>query len=672
MKKRDYLLFVGLLFLLGCTRKKNLTNTVVTTDSLAMYFAKANDNKFSQKARIAFNQKALAIVTGQQKDSLYIKNLFKLADIYYNMQAMEDYKNISKLIEQKAIISNDSANLAKAYRFLGDYYRSQSINDSAYLYYFKAEKGYMTLNDKENVGRMYLNKAYIQYNEGDLLGCETSGFKALEFFRDIKDKEIVYEAYNTLGIVFNELHEYDKAIEYHMKALDIVDRNKISSTIQPKATSINNLGVVYRNMNKNKEATFYFKEGLKEEGLYVEKLSVYAMLLDNLAYSQFKLKNNSQLPTLFYKSLSIRDSLQIIPGIVINKLHLSEYYAEQKDRAKAVQLAQEAYTVAKHKGVDAKDVLLSLKQLLAVHPAEASLYWSEYITISDSIQHAERKIRDKLGCITFETEELVIEKEKLAEQNKMIMLWSGILVFIGSLLSVIGYQHFKNKKLQLKEEQRKVNEEIYTLLLSQQSKIEEVRQAEKKRIAQELHDGILGRLFGVRMFLDGLNKKEGEQAIESRASYILELQDIERDLREISHHLNREKDMVINNFVAIMEDLIEEQRSIMDISITFNPDFSIQWEVESNLIKINLYRIVQESFQNINKYAQAKNIAITIGRTAMGLQLTIEDDGVGFDMSRKTKGIGLQNMKSRAASMGGILEVTSVKGKGTKIEVIIR
>jgi signal transduction histidine kinase len=78
-------------------------------------------------------------------------------------------------------------------------------------------------------------------------------------------------------------------------------------------------------------------------------------------------------------------------------------------------------------------------------------------------------------------------------------------------------------------------------------------------VAQELHDGVLGRMFGVRMNLDSLNKFHDELAMDQRNSYLSELKNIEQDIREISH-LNRGKSELINNFVAIVDNLLEEQR----------------------------------------------------------------------------------------------------------------
>jgi signal transduction histidine kinase len=74
-------------------------------------------------------------------------------------------------------------------------------------------------------------------------------------------------------------------------------------------------------------------------------------------------------------------------------------------------------------------------------------------------------------------------------------------------------------------------------MISQQNTIETSR-LRRKRVAQELHD-VLGRMFGVRMNLDSLNKFQDDQAISQRDSYLSELKNIEQDIREISHDLNR-------------------------------------------------------------------------------------------------------------------------------------
>ncbi|HTG65692.1 MAG TPA: ATP-binding protein, partial [Flavobacterium sp.] len=100
-------------------------------------------------------------------------------------------------------------------------------------------------------------------------------------------------------------------------------------------------------------------------------------------------------------------------------------------------------------------------------------------------------------------------------------------------------------------------------------------------------------------------------------------------------------------------------------------DSSIKWDLAVNSVKINLYRIIQESLQNINKYANATNVKVELKKQENNVILTITDDGVGFNVNLKKKGIGLQNMISRAKECNGDFNVKSKKGEGTTITVAI-
>lgn len=188
-------------------------------------------------------------------------------------------------------------------------------------------------------------------------------------------------------------------------------------------------------------------------------------------------------------------------------------------------------------------------------------------------------------------------------------------------------------------------------------------------MAQELHDGVLGRIFGVRMNLDSLNGFNDDMAVQQRNSYLSELKNIEQDIREISHDLSKEKSDLINNFVAIIENLFEEQRKTYRTLLTTTIDSSIKWEIVTNSVKINLYRIVQESLQNINKYAFANAINIKFIKVNDQIVLTISDDGVGFDTKAKSKGIGLQNIYSRTKDCNGKIVIESNRKQGTSIVI---
>ena len=670
MKNSHYIVLLLIIAFFACNKKNEAIQTDTTSeDSLSTYLSKANDFNSPQKIRQDYVQKALAIIIDQPNDSMNRVNLFRVANRYYNINNWKEYKKTVQIVLENSIISNDTINVAKAYTYLGDYYGSQGVSDSSFMYYFKAEKIYLQRNDNYNLARARLNKALLQFNESDLLGCEISVFKALRVIKNENANDIEYESYNLLGIVYNEIGEYDKALEFHKKA----SASKYSETspveFQSKATSLNNIGCVYQNLNKHKMAIPYFQKSLEHTNdLIVYKPSVYAMILDNLAFSRYKINDSKKLPDLFYESLKIRDSLQLTSGIIISKIHLSEYFASKKDTVKATQYSNEALATARNSN-NARNVLLPLKQLAVIEPKKAAIYNKEYIHINDSLQKADRNIADKFSRIEYETDEIKQENTDLTTQNRNLVYVFGSILILGMFLYIIKAQKAKNRELLFKQEQQKVNEEIYNLMISQQSNVETIRIKEKKRVAQELHDGVLGRMFGVRMNLDSLNKIHNESASHQRDSYLTELKNIEQDIREISHDLNREKSELINNFVAIVDNLFEDQKKTFKSKLVSSIDSNIKWESMSNANKINLYRIIQESLQNINKYANASTVTVEFKKEFDNLFLQISDDGIGFNVNKAKKGIGLQNMLSRINECNGIFEIKSRKGEGTIITV---
>ncbi|WP_197086313.1 sensor histidine kinase [Sphingobacterium sp. IITKGP-BTPF85] len=72
---------------------------------------------------------------------------------------------------------------------------------------------------------------------------------------------------------------------------------------------------------------------------------------------------------------------------------------------------------------------------------------------------------------------------------------------------------------------------------------------------------------------------------------------------------------------------------------------------------------------NVIKYAQANNVIVQISQNDNLLNLTIEDDGVGFDKNQITKGLGLKNIENRVQLINGTVDITSAKGEGTTINV---
>ncbi|RTY84066.1 tetratricopeptide repeat-containing sensor histidine kinase [Flavobacterium sp. ZB4P23] len=665
-------MYTTLLFIFlfcGCTQKNTPNKiTLDSKDSLSTYFLLSNDFDLPSEQREKYVKKALQVITPQENDSLYRVNLFKIANRYYNLANWKEYIRTVRLVLEKAEMKQDAFSMAKGNNYLGDYYDSQGIPDSSFFYYNKAEKMYFELNDNYNVAKTIIIKANLQFNQNDLLGSEKAASKALKIIKNTDQSDILYEAYNLLGLIYNELEDYKNAMRYHNRALASIDDELMASFYQPKATSYNNIGYLHLKTQDYKQAKIYFQKGLDQKNVFKDKPSLYAMLLNNLAYSKFKLNEKEGLPGLFFRSLKIRDGLQLTTGVIASKINLSEYFISKNETLRASQFAKQALELSK-KTNNYRNVLNSLKQLSIIEPQNAVVYGNEYIQVSEKLQKSERKMGNKFTRIEYETEEIKNENKDLVQQNRnLVYIFSG-LAMLGLFSFVIRTQKAKNRELLFKQQQQMANEEIYNLMITQQNTIEINRIKEKKRVARELHDGVLGRMFGVRINLDSLNKIVDGTAVEKRNNYLIELKNIEQDIREISHDLNREKSELINNFVAIVNNLFEDQKKTHKSKLISSIDPAIKWELVSNSLKINLYRILQEALQNSNKYANANTIKIELRKEEDHLILKISDNGVGFNIKTAKKGIGLQNILFRTKECDGIFDIQSSKKGGTIITV---
>lgn len=671
MKRYFPILLFLLLIFSGCTQKKKSKELTSVQDSLPVYLSLSNDIQINYDLKQKYAQKAFSIVVKQKNDSINRVNLFKIANRYYNMNDFKSYHAISQLVLDRSISSKDSASIAKAYIYLGDYYGSKVISDSAFRNYFLAQKIYLQINDQYNLAKTLLSKASLQYNESDFFESEISVFKALSILKNQKNvNDQLYECYNLLGILYNEREEYEKALEYQNKALNTLNDKSIPADLQLKATSLNNIGFVYMRMKNYKQAIVYFEKGLKEKNLFEEKTILYAMLLDNLAYSKLKSKRLDGLPDQFYRSLKIRDSLGLKMAKISNQIHLSEYYAFKRDTFKAIQFSKKALLLSRSSDKLA-NTLLALKQIAVVDPQNASKYSKEYIRLNDKMLKAERNMGEKFSRIEYETNEIKDQNSNLQEKNKTLVYVFSICTLLGLFFYVYKTQQAKNRELIFKQQQQIANEDIYNMMISQQNEIELTRIKEKKKVAQELHDGVLGRMFGIRISLDSLDKVDEVEAASKRKKYLAELKNIEQDIREISHDLNREKSELINNFVAILNKLFEDQRNTYSSKLITSFDPNIKWELISNIVKINLYRIIQEGLQNCNKYAKADIIKVEFEIENNNLILTIADDGVGFNTKKTKNGIGLHNIEYRATECKGTVTIKSAKSEGTVLIVKI-
>lgn len=667
MKAFSILIIVLVLF--GCN--SNESNSLIE-EKLEKYYDNGSNISLDRETRLKYidSAKGLAKIS-IKNDSILIKNYFKVANRYFGILEYDEYKLITKEILKISEINKDTINIAKAEYYLGDYYFSTSRNDSAYYYYLAAEKKYEKLTDKINLANTKLHKAYILSYEKDFIGSETETIEVLNIAKEINDPELIYECYVNLGKVLAGLGNFEKSLEYHQKSLlQIKQVNEEAYKPIFQAQTLNNIGFVYLNLGKFKEAGEIFAEGLKINNLKEIQPVLYISLVDNYAYSRFKINKNEGLNG-FKTALELGDEIDDIYSKINIRVHLVEYYLSKKDTAIALQYNEEANRLAKESNYN-KELLQTLDFYTELKPKEGLKYAKEYIKISDSLQQQERLTRNKLARIEFETDEIIVEKEAISNRFRIILISSLLIISFGILFYIILYQRSKHRELLFSQEQQMANEEIYKLMLDKQDELEEAKKKEQLRISQDLHDNILNKLASIRFNLFALTQKPDETVIKRSIEYIDKIQSVESEIRTVAHELNFESFLNKGNFKSILEQLLQNQKETYDTicESTISSDEAI--ESLSALVKMNIYRIIQETLNNINKHAKATLISITLSIDEGFLYLSIKDNGVGFKVSKLKSGIGLKNMESRAVSINGRLKISSEINNGTKVSLKVK
>ena len=672
-------LIIVLLIILAFTfcqdkvKKIQITNTT-NLDSLFAYSYDLNKSKSERLKYIDTIEKILKV---NINDIASRSNYLKLAIRYNDVDETLKYLNISHKVLKFSQRAKDSLNIIKSSKNIGNYYYSHFKNDSAYYYFTQSEKINNKLKNKLDLSNINIFKSNILLYEKDFAGCETSVIKVLKVALIKKDNRLIYDCYITLGNALDGLNNFEKSLEYYNKAFKIT--NKLRTDIQYSALKAQNLsfiGNLYKKSGQYSTAASYYQKALKFDDFKKNDKYIYSNLINNLAYSKFKLGDKSAINQL-NEAYQIRDSLKNIPGIVSSKINLSEYYLYQKDTIKALTFSIEAKVLA-HKNNIFEDELKSLEFLAKIDPKNNQVYNKRFIKLTDSLQNNERATRNKFARIEFETDEILnekntieVEKDKISSQRWLILGSSLLVLIIGGLLYFTKMQHSRNKVLEFEKKQQKANESIYQLMLDQQSKIDEGRNVEKKRISQELHDGIIGKLASVRMNLFVLSRKNDDETIKNCLVHVEKIKGIENEIQAISRDLAKDIFLSKDSFNIIIEELFKNQVFVSNLDYTLYIDEKINWENVASTTKMHLYRIFQESLQNIFKYAEAKNINAKISKVDNQIEIEIADDGKGFDVSKSKDGIGLKNMKSRSDLINGELKIVSNKDKGTEICLIL-
>ncbi|WP_408025822.1 tetratricopeptide repeat-containing sensor histidine kinase [Tenacibaculum sediminilitoris] len=570
---------------------------------------------------------------------------------FFREKQLDSFKKYTTLSTN---YSRQPKDLQEVHFYLATYYKYTEKPDSAYYHYHQSKNLLLQVKDSINAGRRWYNIALLLLNQNNILASEIAYISALKNLEKTTLHTIKHHIYNNLGLISKERNELKEALKYFDLSLHELTKDSIKN-IALEIGVINNKGLLYQHFNQHQKAISYFKQGLAFDSVKNKYPRQYALLLENLAASNFLLQKKENVLQQYNEVLAIRQRLKDYSGLCTTHINISDYYKNLNQTKEALYHANEALQYAKQTHNN-KRWLESLVKLSGLTTGDKSKqYLEEYITLNDSLFQNERQLKNQFAKIRYETdkkekENTVLKTENEKKQAEIVyhkqQKTIGWLLFLLSLLLFgVGVLFYFSRRRKL-------------LYQAQLERIQ-AREHERKQIAKSLHDEVAGDLRLLHRKLEKSNLVEEAQKLHA----------VKENVRNLSHQLSSvsfDKVSFKNQIINLVSDYFD-----FNFKIKVNGLQKHDWSVINNSIKRLLYLSTRESIQNCKKHAKASKMIIDFSVHKKYVHLGIADDGIGFDTNISKKGIGLQNLQERIEELNGTLTITSEIGKGTKTDIQI-
>lgn len=653
--KNIFKIFV-FVFIISCTNKN--TNIEIKWQDLK-YKSLSNDKKLKFLDSIRYNEK-------------YDTNLyFLLAEEYFNLNQYKNYKSVSEIVLNESIKSKDSINIGRAYYYIGDYFELTQ-KDSAYYYYKQAEKIFIAIKNNDRLAKALFNKGYLLFYDGVYTESEIELTKALHYLNDSDNHLLLYQCLSLQGGNLEALSLYDEALDYYKKAQKII----------PKLDVIDAKKFYYVVLNTVDLSNVYAAQGAYDQTLKVlseidlnrlreYRPSVYAIVVSNIAYSKLNLYGpTKEVKKLLLEAHYYTEKYGNDKDIVFKYKYLGEYYMMSNDKFNATKNFKIALDAAITTEYNIEIVNL-LKLLSQSDGDNFDSYHTEYLDRYQNLIDKQIKTKNKFARIEYETRRVEDINRTLNNRLQYIIYLVVILILIIAIFSLSRILKFNKLALSAALQKNEAEQNLFELLKQQQTMINKAQEKEKKRIALELHDGVMNKLYSTRLNLGVLNKNIDTESIDSRKKLIKDLQNIEAEIRSLSHNLSTTDNDSSNDYKKLLTTLVNNQNSLQQTLFQIQINDEKKLTELDTIYKFNIYRIIQECIFNIQKHAKAETADILLHIFEQEIKLIIKDDGIGYNVEDKKEGIGISNIKYRLKTLNGKIKIKSELGNGTRIIVTI-
>lgn len=624
-------------------------------DSLTRVTIRNSDLKYDSIVRqtisFAISLDSLSLATKKLADLIGFENNYK--------SRPEEGLKLFKTYEEVLNKGTDFGSIGWMYLNAADsYYFTDDIDKSLELYEITKT---FALKAKSK-GLFAYAELYTGYNQSHLGKFSESSIslkKAMNAFSKLKDTFNILSAKNALSILYSKNAFYKEAEKERNEAIELAEKTNNNTSL---VNLYFNAAQDYKKTNDNVKQIINLKKSLLANSNSDFVLAIKPVLISSLVKAYAENDSLSLAKTNFkeFEKLYRKNTTEKNRNLYVDAKKTLLFF--NKDYQNALIYGKEFLKLEKQKegyeNIMNAEIFLSKVYEALGDNYNSNIHLLNHYAIKDSITNVQNVKSLVYYQTLYETEKRdhQIENQQasigllnLENKNKRQFIIFGSIGLVIFFSLVIVLRSRKNLK-----ERQAVQEAFSQNLIS-------AREEERTTVARDLHDSVGQKL----MLLTKITRTNKNNELETLSSSSLE------ELRTVLRGLHPPaiKDLGITKAI---EALVNEVDSHTDIF--FTNDIENIDNILSNDNALHLYRIIQESLNNIVKHANAKATFVNIEKVKKQILVEIKDNGNGFDFSKNTKHgahFGMKTLKERAKIIRSKLDIVSQHNQGTVIKLVI-
>lgn len=569
---------------------------------------------------------------------------------------------------------------------------------------------YAKAGSKAETEKIFLKLGNLSRETDDYVKAIEYHSRALSIAEDLGDGVEIVLCLNQTGADYRRLGDNDEASNFHYRALRYCEQHGDETNelwLKNKVMSLNGIGNIYLSLDNIELADSVLRIALAGEQKLNSELGM-AINYANLG-SIFRRKGMYDSAKVYFgHSMRHNELAKSALGVSLCHNHFGILAEMQGDYDEAMRQYKAAFDIME-KNTDRWRWMNACIAIVRVNIAKGDMktaanyleraektaekihskdfFWlvyeikSEYLrkngrfrealdfyimsrNYADSVLNLKNVNHTNNLRVRYETEKQATQISVLESERKTA-IWLGVAVcsiLLLALATVFFLWRWTVQKRRIAGQLIKQLEQEKQLVATQALLDGETQ--ERIRLARDIHDGLGSMLTGIKLNLEALKNgafmEHANLKCFDNAMKILD--ESMHELRRVAHNLMPE---ALSRYGL--------KPSIDDFCRSLSANIVFDWFGDNERLDLKLeemiYRIVHELVNNALKYASASMILVQIVQEKERIALTVQDDGAGFDPAAESKGMGLSNIRNRAASFGGNIQIYSKPGEGTEVSV---